>query len=142
MISNQLVLLQTRGIFQVLEKDALIALETTFMPISIVTTEEWPVYVFDILPSILILAIQAVWYPGFYFPKRLVGFALKRKRLIEEENRQLRRSQDTSPASKGWIISAPSPASSEKMSGLESKYMEILEEERKRYEPKYIGYAS
>ncbi|KAH8883286.1 hypothetical protein GQ53DRAFT_699471 [Thozetella sp. PMI_491] len=137
-LTLQAVLLASRGIYQVLQKDALLALQTTGRPISIVTTEEWPDYVFNILPTILILALQAVWHPGLYLPKRLMGFSLKRKQLLKDEATK----GGGSPASNGWIISAPSPVTSEKMNGLEAKYMEILEAERKQYEPKYIGYAS
>ncbi|KAK4197134.1 hypothetical protein QBC40DRAFT_342202 [Triangularia verruculosa] len=47
--------------------------------------EEWPVYVFQHLPIVVILVLLAVYHPGDYLPKRLTGWRLKTKRLLREE---------------------------------------------------------
>ncbi|ORY70324.1 uncharacterized protein BCR38DRAFT_503678 [Pseudomassariella vexata] len=79
------VFVSIRGIMQVLEKDALQSLITTHRPTPTITTEEWPLWVFDFLPLFAVLAITASYYPGSYFPKRLVGFRLNTKGLLKDE---------------------------------------------------------
>ncbi|KAK0664489.1 hypothetical protein QBC41DRAFT_233784 [Cercophora samala] len=51
----------------------------------IVAMSEWPEYVFQHLPIVLILVLLAVYHPGDYLPRRLTGWRLKTKRLLREE---------------------------------------------------------
>ncbi|CAP67708.1 uncharacterized protein PODANS_1_15980 [Podospora anserina S mat+] len=46
---------------------------------------EWPVYVFQHLPILLILVLMAVYHPGAYLPRRLTGWRLNTKKLLREE---------------------------------------------------------
>ncbi|KAK3694190.1 hypothetical protein B0T22DRAFT_476956 [Podospora appendiculata] len=75
------VLLSIRGVMQVLEKDAMIwqinhpsGNHDQTNPPSVVLTDEWPTYVFDLLPDALILLIVVVYFPGIYLPRPLLGF--------------------------------------------------------------------
>src|SRR4051812_14653880 len=99
---------------QVLEKDALQALIDTQMPISIITTEEWPVWAFDYLPNFAILVILAVYHPGFYLPRRLTGFSLKTKGLLQEAKTRKLEEMGVTASSNGWIISTLSAPNSGK----------------------------
>ncbi|KAH8901274.1 hypothetical protein GQ53DRAFT_631306 [Thozetella sp. PMI_491] len=124
-------LLSVRGLMLVLEKDAQDSLLTTFKVSSIVTTDEWTLYVFDTLPQALILIILAIHHPGFYLPKRLLGFRLKTQALAKEK-----KARPGSPASNGWIISSPTPIDMEKAT-TSSTYLEVMGADMY----KTVGYA-
>jgi hypothetical protein len=101
-----------------MEKDAITALTTTFRPTPVVTTDEWPFYVFDILPNLLIFTILAVYHPGFYLPRRLTGFRLKSFALLKEEKEKAAERGSSSQASNGWTISSPRLVDPEKANGM------------------------
>ncbi|KAM0331451.1 hypothetical protein ACHAQA_003127 [Verticillium albo-atrum] len=110
-------LLAILGIMNVLEKDALETLKASRRPGSILTTEEWPTWVFNFLPTLLIISIMAVYHPGYYLPKRLTGLRLKGKELVTME--MIRDEEDPggpggSTAKNGWIISKPTAVSLDK----------------------------
>ncbi|CRK38315.1 hypothetical protein BN1708_007705 [Verticillium longisporum] len=95
------------GIMNVLEKDALETLKSTRRPGSIIITEEWPTWVFNFLPTLLVLSIMAVYHPGYYLPKRLTGARLKGKEL---ESMEMIRDEDSIgvvTVKNGWVISSP-----------------------------------
>ncbi|KAG7131135.1 hypothetical protein HYQ45_010183 [Verticillium longisporum] len=95
------------GIMNVLEKDALETLMSTRRPGSIITTEEWPSWVFNFLPTLLVLSIMAVYHPGYYLPKRLTGGRLKGKELESMEMIRDEESIDVASVKNGWVISSP-----------------------------------
>ncbi|EEY21823.1 predicted protein [Verticillium alfalfae VaMs.102] len=95
------------GIMNVLEKDALETLKSTRRPGSIVTTEEWPTWVFNFLPTLLVLSIMAVYHPGYYLPKRLTGARLRGRELESMEMIRDEESIGVATVKNGWVISSP-----------------------------------
>ncbi|KAK4170542.1 hypothetical protein QBC43DRAFT_191249, partial [Cladorrhinum sp. PSN259] len=57
---------------------------------SLMSTTEWPVYAFEYLPAAAIMVIMGVYYPGSYLPRRLTGFRLRAKLLIQEDQERRR----------------------------------------------------
>ncbi|KAM0590506.1 hypothetical protein D7B24_003525 [Verticillium nonalfalfae] len=95
------------GIMNVLEKDALETLKSTRRPGSIITTEEWPTWVFNFLPTLLVLSIMAVYHPGYYLPKRLTGARLRGRELESMEMIRDEESIGVATVKNGWVISSP-----------------------------------
>lgn len=60
--------------------------------VSIVATREWPDYVFSYLPIAGILLIMAVYHPGLYLPRRLLGVRLRAKALMQKDGEKKTRS--------------------------------------------------
>lgn len=58
--------------------------------LSLLSTVEWPVYVFEYLPIAAIMGIMGLYHPGFYLPRRLTGFRLRAKGLIQEDEEKRR----------------------------------------------------
>ncbi|KAM0272618.1 hypothetical protein ACHAQH_008609 [Verticillium albo-atrum] len=107
------------GIMNVLEKDALDTLKATRRPGSIVTSEEWPTWVFSFLPTLLVLSIMAVYHPGYYLPKRLTGTRLKGKELETMEMIRDEENPGVTIIKNGWIISSPRAVEKEQEIGRE-----------------------
>lgn len=121
---------------QVLERDATQALIARQAPTSIVSTEEWPTYVFDFLPSFGIIVILGFYHPGYYLPRSLMGFRLNSRALLKAEQRRMEEEGGLSRLSNGMVIGRPTPMPSddEKGGGM-NIYAKAIDS------PVYIGYA-
>lgn len=91
----------------VLEKDALETLIKTRRPASILTTEEWPIWVFNFAPIVLIMGILAAYHPGDYLPRRLTGVRLKGNELVAMDVLRDEENVGASTMKNGWIIGRP-----------------------------------
>lgn len=100
---------QILGIMNVLEKDALESLIKSRRPSSILTTEEWPVWVFNFAPTILIFGIMAAYHPGDYLPRRLTGLRLKGNELVAMDILRDEENVGAATMKNGWIIGRPRP---------------------------------
>ncbi|KAH6695123.1 hypothetical protein F5X68DRAFT_227120 [Plectosphaerella plurivora] len=102
-------LLSILGIMNVLEKDALESLIKNRRPSSILTTEEWPVWVFNFAPTILIFGVMAAYHPGDYLPRRLTGLRLKGNELVAMDVLRDEENVGAATMKNGWIIGRPRP---------------------------------
>lgn len=90
-----------------LEKDALETLINTRRPSSIITTEEWPSWVFNFLPTLLIMGILAAYHPGTYLPRRLTALRLKGNELVAMDAIRDEDNVGATTMKNGWIIGRP-----------------------------------
>jgi hypothetical protein len=98
---------------QVLEKDATQALIAMQLPTSIVSTEEWPTYVFDFLPSFAIITILGFYHPGYYLPRSLMGFRLNSRALLKAERKRIDEDEGVTRLSNGMAIGRPNLVASD-----------------------------
>ncbi|KAF1808166.1 hypothetical protein P152DRAFT_477564 [Eremomyces bilateralis CBS 781.70] len=71
-------------------------------PMASQNKHEWIFWVFDVLPTLAVYIIQAIWHPGQYLPRWLTTFIFRKKLVVAERRIRARGT--------GFNISPPMPA--------------------------------